>query len=100
MIRRLHPTAAICGLPRQKAFEFIRMYEGYSRQYYTGFLGEVNYPEPGSTSLMVNLRCMQLFPKEKKAWVYVGGGITSSSLPEKEWEETQAKSETMKRVFS
>jgi isochorismate synthase len=43
---------------------------------------------------------MQLFPDAKKAWAYVGGGITASSQPEKEWEETRAKSETMKRVFS
>ena len=100
LIRRLHPTAAICGLPRKQALEFIRLNEGYSRQYYTGFLGEVHFPALGSAHLFVNLRCMQLFPDEKKAWVYVGGGITASSEPDREWEETRAKSETMKRVFS
>ena len=100
LIRRLHPTAAICGLPRKEALEFIQLNEGYSREYYTGFLGEVNFPVSGSAHLFVNLRCMRMFPEEKKAWVYVGGGITASSEPEKEWEETRAKSETMKRVFS
>ena len=100
LIRRLHPTAAICGLPRKQALEFIHLNEGYSRLYYTGFLGEVNYPALGSAHLFVNLRCMRLFPEEKKAWVYVGGGITASSEPDREWEETRAKSETMKRVFS
>ena len=100
LIRRLHPTAAICGLPRKEALEFIQLNEGYSREYYTGFLGEVNFPVSGSAHLFVNLRCMRMFPEEKKAWIYVGGGITASSEPEKEWEETLAKSETMKRVFS
>lgn len=100
LIRRLHPTAAVCGLPRKQALEFIRLNEGYSREFYTGFLGEVHYPARGSAHLFVNLRCMRLFPKEKKAWVYVGGGITASSEPERELEETRAKSETMKRVFS
>lgn len=100
LVKRLHPTAAVCGLPRNRALEFIELNEGYSRDFYTGFLGEMNYPNPGSAHLFVNLRCMQLFPAEKKAHIYVGGGITSSSAPEKEWEETQAKSETMKRVFS
>jgi isochorismate synthase len=100
LISRLHPTAAICGLPREKALEFIQRNEGYSREYYSGFLGEVHYPVSGSAHLFVNLRCMRLFPDAKQAWVYVGGGITASSQPEKEWEETRAKSETMKRVFS
>ena len=100
LISRLHPTAAICGLPREQALEFIQRNEGYSREYYSGFLGEVHYPVSGSAHLFVNLRCMQLFPDAKQAWVYVGGGITASSQPEKEWEETRAKSETMKRVFS
>ena len=100
LIGRLHPTAAICGLPREKALEFIRSNEGYSREYYTGFLGEVNYPAEESAHLFVNLRCMQLFPNENKVRIYVGGGITASSEAEKEWEETCAKSETMKRVFS
>ena len=100
LISRLHPTAAICGLPREQALEFIQRNEGYSREYYSGFLGEVHYPVLGSAHLFVNLRCMRLFPDAKQAWVYVGGGITASSQPEKEWEETRAKSETMKRVFS
>lgn len=100
LIKRLHPTAAICGLPRKQALEFIHLNEGYSREYYTGFLGEIHHPDSGSAHLVVNLRCMQLFPHEKKAWIYIGGGITSSSNPEEEWEETRAKSETMKRVFS
>ncbi len=100
LIRRLHPTAAICGLPRSAALEFINRREGYDREYYTGFLGELNSPEPGRSDLFVNLRCMRLFPEERKAWIFVGGGITSSSDPEKEWEETQAKSEILKRVFS
>ncbi len=100
LIKRLHPTAAICGLPRKEALAFIHSNEGYSREFYTGFLGEIHHPVSGSAHLFVNLRCMQLFPKEKKVRIYVGGGITSSSDPEREWEETRAKSETMKRVFS
>jgi len=100
LVKRLHPTAAVCGLPRDRALDFIELNEGYSRDFYTGFLGEMDFPSSGSAHLFVNLRCMQLFPEEKKALIYVGGGITSSSAPEKEWEETRAKSETMKRVFS
>jgi isochorismate synthase len=32
--------------------------------------------------------------------VYVGGGITEASNPEKEWEETIAKMYTIKSVLS
>ena len=31
--------------------------------------------------------------------IFVGGGITHDSIPEKEWEETVAKAKTMKNVL-
>jgi isochorismate synthase len=100
IIRKLHPTAAVCGMPRNRALDYILRSEGYSREFYTGYLGELLGPEGKDTHLFVNLRCMQLRPEENTAWIYVGGGITSSSDPEKEWEETAAKSQTMKRCIS
>ncbi|MBT8291401.1 MAG: chorismate-binding protein, partial [Muriicola sp.] len=45
----------------------------------------------------VNLRCMEL--REDKAIIYVGGGITQDSDPEKEWQETIAKSRTILKVL-
>ncbi|WP_158977571.1 chorismate-binding protein [Cellulophaga sp. L1A9] len=115
IITALHPTPAVCGLPKIQAKAFILAHENYDREYYTGFLGELNFKEENfrsgnrrnrenqayrtvknTTSLYVNLRCMQL--KDKKALVYVGGGITQESDPEKEWEETVAKSNTMLKV--
>ena len=48
------------------------------------------------TSLYVNLRCMQVL--ENKVKVYVGGGITSRSVPDKEWQETLDKSRTMLNI--
>ena len=50
-----------------------------------------------TSSLYVNLRCMQI--KQDKAYIYVGGGITKDSIPNKEWEETVAKSKTMLKVL-
>jgi isochorismate synthase len=43
------------------------------------------------------LRCMELF--KDKAVLFVGGGITRDSNEEKEWEETVAKSSTMKAIL-
>ncbi len=99
VIEILHPTPAVCGLPKNEAKLFIDMNEGYDRRYYTGFLGELNMSEIGikKTNLFVNLRCMELV--NEKAIVYIGGGITKDSDPEKEWEETVRKTETMKKVL-
>ena len=95
LVNILHPTPAVCGLPKAVAAAFIMENEGYHRAYYSGYLGELNRNE--STNLFVNLRCMQL--ENKLVSLYVGGGITSDSIPEKEWEETVSKSEVMKKVL-
>lgn len=96
LIRSLHPTPAVCGLPRDKAEEFISKYENYKRTFYSGFLGELNI-ENNSSSLFVNLRCMSV--ADKIASIYVGGGITKDSSAKKEWEETIAKTKTIKKVL-
>ncbi|HTG66796.1 MAG TPA: isochorismate synthase [Flavobacterium sp.] len=97
----LHPTPAVCGLPKQEAKDFILENEGYDREYYTGFLGELNKKDfaekKQKSDLYVNLRCMQI--KDKKAHLYMGCGITKESIPEKEWNESVNKSMTMKSVL-
>jgi len=93
VVRALHPTPAVCGIPMSATRSFIKDNEGYNREFYTGFLGELNFGERHSSHLYVNLRCMQL--RDKNALIYVGGGVTKDSDPELEWEETVAKSATM-----
>jgi isochorismate synthase len=95
LIDALHPTPAVCGLPKESAKEFILENEGYDRSFYTGFLGELSVEN--RSNLFVNLRCMQV--KDATYYIYIGGGITSASVPEKEWEETVAKSKVMLRVL-
>lgn len=97
VISALHPTPAVCGIPTQTAKSFILKNENYNRNFYTGFLGELNLNGTGETSLFVNLRCMEL--RENKATLFVGGGITSASNPESEWVETQNKSKTMLNIL-
>lgn len=94
-LKGLHPTPAVCGIPKQAAKDFIVDNEKHERAYYCGFLGPVNIKK--QTNLFVNLRCMQVF-KDKLA-LYVGGGITADSNPQKEWEETEAKSQTLVDVI-
>lgn len=101
LIRILHPTPAVCGLPREATRDFIVENEMYDRSFYTGFLGELNVQntEGGAkkTTLFVNLRCMRI--NNNCASIFVGGGITKDSIAEKEWEETVSKAKTMKRVL-
>lgn len=96
LLRRLHPTPAVCGLPKEEAFQFIREHEGYDRRYYSGFIGRLN-PE-GRSDLYVNLRCMNIL--SDKLTLYAGGGLLASSEPESEWQETEAKMQTMNRLLS
>jgi len=91
----LHPTSAVCGMPKHQALEFILAREGYDRSFYSGFLGPVHIH--GQSSLYVNLRCMQLGAEQ--AHLYVGAGITADSDPAAEWRETALKAETMLAVL-
>lgn len=101
VIKKLHPTPAVCGLPTDKARQFLLQNEGYNREYYSGFLGELNrdfsiYGQ-GKTDLFVNLRCMKI--EKEHAHLFIGCGITGDSDPEKEFIETVNKSLTMRRVL-
>ena len=95
LIRALHPTPAVCGLPKQPTFDFIRRNESQSRRYYSGFSGPFN-PEV-ETHLFVSLRCMQIL--EDRYCLYAGGGLLRDSEEKQEWEETEAKLETMRSLI-
>ena len=97
IIEHLHPTPAVCGLPKERAFNYIQNNEGYDRDFYTGYLGALNLNSEDSAKLFVNLRCLRY--RSGKVEVYVGGGITKSSNPEEEWKETQIKSRTILEVL-
>ena len=98
ILQALHPTPAVCGLPKEEAFRFILSHEGYDRSYYAGFLGR--WEPEGKTALYVNLRCMQCGEGAEKIRLYAGGGILPASVCEEEWMETERKLQTMKYVIS
>lgn len=96
-VTALHPTPAVCGTPLTNAKDFIFKSEAYDRQYYTGFLGNINCEHEGS-QLFVNLRSMKI--ENNVASLFVGGGIIEGSDAEKEWQETQNKLQTMAKVIA
>lgn len=87
MLDLLHPTSAVCGMPREKALEFLSLQESFDRSFFAGYLGPVNIHN--ETAIFVNLRCARLLGD--KAILFAGAGITEDSIPEKEWEETELK---------
>ena len=86
----LHPTPAVCGTPRMAALDLISSREMHDRFLYAGIIGLYSAEK---SHLFVNLRCAQL--QQEKAYLYLGGGFTSDSIPDLEWEETENKSRTL-----
>ncbi len=95
LARQLHPTPAVCGLPREEATAAIAAIEQRDRQLYTGYLGPV--VAESTAQLFVNLRCCQLW--QDAVTLHVGGGIVDGSEPEAEWEETEHKAQTLRSVL-
>ncbi len=96
MLQLLHPTSAVCGMPKEPAQEFIQNHEKFDREYFSGFLGPVNIHE--ETHLFVNLRCMKVMAGEGQ--LFAGAGIIASSNPEKEWKETEIKMDILLKVYN
>jgi isochorismate synthase len=94
-LSELHPTPAVCGMPRKDSLQLIRTLEKHNREYYAGFLGQVGLND--KHTLFVNLRCMKILAN--RLALFVGGGITSDSKPEEEWQETEIKAETLLSVI-
>ena len=86
VISELHPTPAVCGFPKDFCKKAISEFEDRPRSLYAGYI-KVETDE--TIQFFVNLRCAELF--QNAALLYVGGGITADSSPEKEWQETELK---------
>ncbi len=95
LLTELHPTPAVCGLPKKDAYAFIPCHEGYDREYYSGIIGWLD--PMNDTTLYVNLRCMHI--QDTTATLYAGGGILPQSTPDTEWEETMFKMNTMQNIL-
>lgn len=86
----LHPSAAVCGTPREEAKKVISDLEGMSRGRYAGPAGWID--SRGEGELGISLRCAQINPNNKKQIrLFAGCGIVAGSDPKKEFAESQAK---------
>lgn len=92
IVKGIHPTPAVCGVPIEKAKEIIGELESYDRSYYTGYLG-IKDTNRGRNSYIVNLRCMRV--TGDTCYIYTGAGIVADSSAEDEWREVEAKADTI-----
>lgn len=95
LLNALHPTPAVCGLPKRPALQFIMDYETTPRRYYSGVIGPMD--TEGLTNLCVSLRCMEIQGDNYR--LYAGGGLVDASVETAEWLETVAKMGTMGSVI-
>jgi menaquinone-specific isochorismate synthase len=87
LLKSLHPSAAVCGTPRNIAFDLIDEIEGMNRGRYAGPVGWID--ASGDGELGIALRTGQITGNEIR--IYAGCGIVAGSNPEKELEESNAK---------
>ncbi|WP_175622107.1 chorismate-binding protein [Chryseobacterium schmidteae] len=90
IIQELHPTPAVCGIPKDFCREVIEKVEKFPRELYAGY---IKIETENYIQYFVNLRCARLY--KNSVHLFVGGGITAQSNPEKEWNETELKSEAV-----
>jgi len=90
----LHPTPAVCGMPKEDAYQLIMKTEQHDREFYAGFLGPV---VNNTYEFYVNLRCLKT--TKNGTALFVGGGLTKDSDLKKEWQETELKSQTLLSVL-
>lgn len=94
LLRALHPTPAVGGLPREAALNFIRQREGYARGWYAGACGYLNHHE---SEFSVAIRSALIEPRRIN--LFAGAGIVAGSNPEAEWQELENKLATVLSIL-
>ncbi|MBU6347313.1 MAG: isochorismate synthase [Actinomycetales bacterium] len=95
----LHPTAAVCGTPTERAASVIAELEGMARNRYAGPVGWLT--GDGDGELGIALRCASIENDERTLLrLYAGCGIVFESTGELEVAESNAKFNAMREALS
>lgn len=90
----LHPTPALCGTPKERAYSMIRELEPFQRGLYGGTLG---WSTPEASEWVVGIRSCLI--QGKTATLFSGTGIVEGSDPAAEWEELDHKLKLYDGIF-
>jgi isochorismate synthase len=91
LARALHPTPAVCGVPRAAAHAAITEIEPFDRGFYTGAVGWTDVR--GDGEWVMALRCGEVQDDRVRLWA--GAGIVPASCPSAELAETTVKLRTL-----
>lgn len=95
----LHPTAAVCGTPTERAFAMIRRIEHLDRGRYAGPVGWMD--ANGDGEFGIALRCGEIDRQQPhRIRLFAGCGIVAGSEPNSEVEESEAKLLAMRHALS
>ncbi|MGW8264781.1 MAG: isochorismate synthase [Longimicrobiales bacterium] len=87
VLETLHPTPAVCGLPRDLALDFLKREEQFKRGWYAGPVGW--FDQDGNGVFVPALRSAVGHGAEWR--LFAGAGIVAGSDPRREWDETRIK---------
>ncbi|SFC89894.1 isochorismate synthase MenF [Pragia fontium] len=93
-LQRLQPTAAVAGLPREPARQFILQFEPFTRGWYAGSAG---YLSLNQTEFAVSLRSALI--EGNNIHLYAGAGIVAESDPQQEWLEIENKAAGLRTLL-
>ncbi|WP_299013520.1 isochorismate synthase MenF [uncultured Photobacterium sp.] len=90
LLDSLQPTAAIAGLPRDKALDFISEHEPFARGWYSGAVGFLSRQR---SEFCVAIRSALIMGEELH--LFAGAGIVPGSTADSEWKELDRKTSTL-----
>ena len=93
LVKQLHPTPAVGGLPRESALAWLDVNEQLDRGWYAGPIGWID--PNGEGEFVVAIRSVLM--ADDMASAFAGCGLVPNSDPEDEWEESQVKLQTVRQ---
>ncbi|MCP3942267.1 MAG: aminodeoxychorismate synthase component I [Desulfobacteraceae bacterium] len=96
LLRATFPGGSITGCPKIRSMEIIDELEPVKRHIYTGSIGYLSFH--GTMDLSIAIRTATIV--DKTLFFSVGGGIVYDSDPEKEFQETLDKGQTLMEILS
>ena len=93
-LHQLQPTAAVAGLPRDLARQFIARHEPFTREWYAGSAGYLSLQQ---SEFCVSLRSAKISGNVVR--LYAGAGIVRGSDPEQEWQEIDNKAAGLRTLL-
>ena len=87
LVKRLHPTPAVAGLPRPTASQLLKATESFDRELYAAPIGWID--ANGNSEFVVGIRSALI--DGRQARLFAGAGIMAQSDPRRELAEVKLK---------